>query len=406
MSASDCVANVVATLRWHPAWREVLAFDEFQQSIVTTSKPPWGPDEVGPDCKAGVWTDADSIRLQAWCHRCPSLMINVGRETVDAALIVASAARPIDPPRDYLDACVFDGHCRMGGNPVEGDSTGDPSWLTTYLGVRDTPYTRWVGRWFLIGAVARIYDPGCKLDNAMVWEGGQGAFKSSAIRVLFSRPWYSDTPIDLASKDRFSSIQGVWGYELAEFDGYSKHEAGIIKAFASSASDKYRPPYMRRDIVVPRRQVFIATINPSYEYLRDETGGRRWWPMRVGKIDLAALERDRDLLWSEAREAYRSGERWYPHTPEEHAICREEQADRLSRDAWEDVVRSWMVGRLINETTVAEILKDCIGSERGKWTPNDQARVGRVLHVLGFERSRRGGGERGYVYRKREEAPK
>jgi putative DNA primase/helicase len=386
----DGIPNIVATLRFHPAWRDVLAFDVFRQTIVTTQPPAWHPFDAPPKIVAGAWTDADSVRLMSWLRREPTLRMKAGRDTVDAGLLVASEGNPIDPPRAYLDGCKWDAASRVD------------SWLTDYLGVPDSLYTRWVGRWFLISAVARIYAPGCKVDTALVLEGAQGAMKSSAARALFGE-WYSDTPLDLASKDRFGAVQGVWGYELAEFDQYSRHEASIIKAFASSASDKYRPPYMRRDVVVPRRCVFFATINPAQEYLHDETGGRRWWPVRAAKehpILLDELRRDRDLLWAEARELYLCGERWYPTTPEEHDACRSEQADRQSRDAWEEPIRDWLRSQYGDELTLAEVLEGALQLDKSRWGRAEQMRASSVLRTMGYVRHRVSTGSRGYVYRR------
>ncbi len=397
----DVAANVNVALRFHPAWDGVLAFDEFQQSIVTVKPPPWGPDEAPPVTRLGPWTDADSVRLQAWCRREPGLWLKVGRDAVDSALLVASEGNPIDPPRAFLEGLAWDAVSRVGAEPTEHAPEGAVSWLTTYLGVPDSPYVRRVGRWFLIASVARILRPGCKVDNALVLEGPQGAMKSTAAKILYS-PWYSDTPLDLASKDKFGSIQGVWGYELAEFDQYSRHDQGVIKAFTSSPSDKYRPPYLRRDIIAPRRCVFLATINPWGEYLQDATGGRRWWPVRVGHIDIPALERDRAMLWAEAVALFLSHERWYPATSDEHEDCREEQADRQLVDAWTDKIGPWLTAKLPGiEVSVGDALAGPLGIEPGKWTRSDQMRAGGVLRACGWERVRsRVEGRRGYMFRR------
>lgn len=397
----DVPANAIVALRYHPAWRGVVAFDEFRQSIVTLKSPPWGPNEAPPSIKLGTWTDGDSVRLQAWLRRDPFLGLKLGRDAIDAALIVASEGAPIDPPRAYLEGLTWDAKRRVGENPSELNPTGAPSWLTTYLGVHDTPYTRWVGRWFLIASVARIFRPGCKFDYALVLEGGQGRGKSTATKILYD-PWYSDTPIDLQSKDRFGAIQGIWGYELAEFDGYSKHDQATLKQFASSPKDRYRPPYMRRDVEAPRRCVFIPTINPAHEYLHDETGGRRWWPVRVGRIDLDALARDKDLLWAEARELYSCHERYYPYTPSENAACQQEQSDRQSRDAWEDPIRAWLVSKM-GDVTIGDVLGAALQLEKAKWGKQEQMRAGACLRACGYERRRvREEGSREYVYRKRD----
>lgn len=399
--AVDVPANAIVALRFHPQWLGVVAFDQFQQAVVTTKPPPWGSSEAQPVVKPGPWTDGDSIRLQAWLRRETSMPITVGRDAVDSALIVASEANPIDPPRAYLESLEWDMLRRVGTVAAEGDPDGAPSWLTRYLGVPDSTYARLVGRWFLIASVARIMSPGCKVDNALVLEGAQGALKSTAAKVLY-HPWYSDTPIDLTNKDRFGAIQGVWGYELAEFDAYSRHEASIVKAFVSSPSDKFRPPYLRRDVIAPRRCVFLATINPGKEYLQDETGGRRWWPVRVGTIDIEGLKRDRDVLWAEAVALYLAGEPWYPRAHDEHELCRGEQADRLARDAWEDPIRDWLAADLTRiEVTVGQLLAGPLGIDKARWEKTHQMRVAAILRGDGYERVRqRGHGAREYVYRR------
>ena len=400
-SPDDVPGNVTVALRFHPDWQGVIAFDQFQQTIVTVKAPPWGPEEAPPVVRLGAWTDADSVRLQTWLRRASGLRLKVGRDAVDSALLVASEGQPVDPPREYLEGLVWDGRSRIGAEASELEPEGITSWLSIFLGVQDSPYVRRVGRWFLIASAARILSPGCKVDNALVLEGPQGALKSTAAKILYS-PWYSDTPLDLASKDKYGSIQGVWGFELAEFDQYSRHDQGVIKSFVSSPSDKYRPPYMRRDITVPRRCIFLATINPWGEYLQDATGGRRWWPVRVGQINCAGLESLRDQLWAEAVALYQRGERWYPTTLDEHASCREEQVQRQARDAWEDPVRAWIEARLPgSDVTVAEILGTALGIDKGKWDVASQMRAGAVLRAIGFERQRsQRDGARGYVYRR------
>ncbi len=386
--------NVNAILRSHPNWQRVVAFDAHEQTIVKLRAAPWKSDhaEGGRPTRARrpgqpiPWSDVDTLRLQAWIL--DEYGVHFGRDTVDAGLVMASEGNRADPPADYLEGLKWDGVGRLGRPRPEGaeqGDDGDESWLTTYLGVvESSDYVRLVGRWFLISAVARIMDPGCKVDHALVLEGTQGHGKSSAVEALFD-PWFSDTPIDLASKDRFTSIQGVWGYELQEFDGFSRHEAHAIKAFATTKADKFRPPYARRDIQAPRRCVFIGTINPGREYLHDQTGGRRWWPVKCGTVDLPKLRADRDQLFAEAVAAYRARERWYPESMAEKALCGDEQAERRSADPWESKLSTWlaMQDKSVG-VTVADALS-CLGMiDISKLTHRDSARAGEVLRSCGW----------------------
>lgn len=397
----EVASNAITILRNDPSWRDVVAYDELAQTITTLSPPKWEPDEAPAETLAGPWTAADTVRLQGWLLR--RWALKLGPEAVDASLLVAAEAKRIDPVREYLEGLRWDAGARIGRAPSQGDE-GAVSWLTTYLGAEDTPYTRHVGRWFMISAVARAYAPGCKVDTVPILEGLQGRKKGTALRALFE-PWFSDTPVDVTSKDRFGSIAGIWCKELAEFDGYRRHEASIMKAFVSSQADKFRPPYARRDIIAPRRSVFVATINPAGEYLQDETGGRRWWPIKVAvtqHIDVIALARDKPLLWAEARELYQSHMPWWP-IGEENDLCREEQAGRQARDAWEDPISFWLhKPDTSDHVTIGDVLGGALGLEKQKWDQQSQTRAGRCIRLAGWERVqvRERDGRRRYVYQR------
>jgi predicted P-loop ATPase len=174
-------------------------------------------------------------------------------------------------------------------------------WLTKYIGAEETPYTHSIGRSALIGAVARIRNPGCKVDTVPIIEGKQGLGKSSAARILFD-PWFSDELADLGGKDAAMQTQGAWLIEISELDAMSRSEVSRIKAFVSRATDRFRPPYGARVIESPRSCVFWGTTN-SDTYLKDETGGRRFWPIKAGRIDVNGLAAARDQLWARSRPA-------------------------------------------------------------------------------------------------------
>ena len=395
-------ANAITILRNTDEWRGVIAYDAFRGDVTSTKPPPWHPDDAPTEPKAGPWSGADITRLQSWLRRKWSLTLS--GDAVKAALLVVAEANTINPVADWLDGLAWDATARVD------------TWLSTYLGAEDSDYTRSVGRWFLISAVARAFDPGCKVDTVPVLEGAQGLRKSQAVKALFA-PWASDTPIELDSKDRFVVLRGVWGYEIAEFDGYSKHDATTLKAFTSSPSDNYRAPFAATNADHPRRCVFVATVNPGRDYLVDETGGRRWWPVRVGvtgPIQVEALRAARDAIWAEARELYLSHRvhvasgsaevspyRWWPETGEEHALVGAEQADRQSRDAWDGPVASWLALKPDGASVALGDVLEHLGLERGKWDPASQQRAGRCLRVAGWVKKRaRVGDGLGYVYQR------
>lgn len=370
-------------------WKGVIAWDDFRQTIVFRQPPPWDPD-IAPAVPHGELTDSDVIRLQGWLSRHHGL--HLGREVTAGALLVAAEHTSGHEVRDYLRGLVWD-----GGSRVE-------AWASRYLGAEDSAYTRLVSRYYLTSAVARIMEPGCKVDTMIVLEGPQGARKSTALKTLFGPEWFSDTPLDLESKDRFVALRGCWGAEWAELDAMRKSDIARIKSFLSSSRDRYRPPYGRGLVDVPRQCVFAGTTNPD-AYLRDPTGNRRFWPIRCGGVDVEALAADRDQIWAEAVQIYKGHSRgdcecrWWPEG-DEVAMLRGEQDERIEPDPWDDIVTDWLTGRLAHAyVTTADILGSALDIEPGKRTRADEGRVGAILGRLGWARERkRVQGARRYVY--------
>jgi hypothetical protein len=241
-----------------------------------------------------------------------------------------------DPVRDYLDGLRWDGVKRIDG------------WLVKYCRAKDTPLNRAVGRKMLIAAVRRVKEPGCKFDYIVVLEGDQGIGKSSVLKILAGEDNFSDNEIlGLQKREQQEAIQGVWIYEVAELEGLGKSEVTKVKLFASKTYDSARPAYGRTRVDRPRRCIFVATTNEN-TYLRDTTGNRRFWPVSVGVIDLAAVKRDRDQLWAEAVAMEAGGEplvipeRVWPDV----AI---QQEARMELDPWEDQLSEKLGGLMRND---------------------------------------------------------
>ena len=188
----------------------------------------------------------------------------------------------------------------------------------------------------------------------------------------------------------------------------SRAEVSRIKAFLTRTVDRYRPPYERYVITVPRQCVFAGSVNPE-TYLRDETGNRRFWPVRCGGIDLDALARDRDQLWAEAFLRYRDGAIWWLEEPELVALAKAEQEQRYQADAWDARIDRWLVyerrrvnqgyagyddwrdeeverASLMTDVSVGEILEGALGIEPARWTRADQMRVTAYLKARGWQR--------------------
>lgn len=398
-------ANVIIALTSEPVFAGAFAFDEFAQEIIVCRPLPWdGKGTVLPR----EWEDADDIRTAEWLQL---RGINVAPVVVGRAIVAVAREHRIHPVRDWLDTLKWDGTHRI------------ETWTSIYLGAEPSELHHTMGALWLISAVARIYRPGVKADHMLILEGQQGAKKSTALKVLAGEHWFTDELPELGSKDAALHMQGVWIVEIAELDAIGRAEVSRIKAFLTRTTDRFRPPYGRYSIEVPRQCVFAGTVNPD-TYLRDETGNRRFWPLRCGTIDIVALARDRDQLWAEAVQRFRRGAIWWMEDQAILAEARLAQDARYQADAWDARIDRWLTHdtRRVNrgfagiddwhneeteravpigDVSVGEILEGALGIEPAKWTKNDQMRVAAWLKSRQWEKYRRSKGEaREWRYRK------
>ena len=224
-------------------------------------------------------------------------------------------------------------------------------WLTTYLGAADTQLNRAIGRIALVAQVRRAKHPGCKFDQIFVMESPEGFLKSTSLCELAGGPGnFSDqTILGQRDKEQQELLRGVWVYEIADLSNIRKADVDHVKAFASRTHDRARPAYGRAVINLPRRCVIWGSTN-SIEYLKSQTGNRRIWGFAVGRVNIAALKRDRDQLLAEAVLAEEAGASielpaslW--------GAAAVEQERRREIDPWEDALRNTTGTPATNEKT-------------------------------------------------------
>jgi hypothetical protein len=250
-----------------------------------------------------------------------------GIENIRQALEAACEANQFDPICDYLAELRWDGRPRLEG------------WLTTYCGAENTPLNCAFGRKTLIAAVRRARQPGCKFDHMLVLEGPQRAGKSSVCKILAGgADNFSDLPIlHENSQKQQEQLAGRWFYEIAELVGMRRTDVETLKGFLSRTNDRGRVAYGRFVKDQLRRGIFIGTTNDA-EYLRDPSGGSRFWPVKVGvvsAIDLDALTSDRNQILAEAAHYEAKGESLI--VPEKlWPVAAVAQEARLMKDPWED----------------------------------------------------------------------
>ena len=363
-NAIACLSNIDKILRGDSRWADVLGFNEMGHLVVKRKLPPFEGGTLG------AWSDVDEIRTQIWLSR--EYGFNAKVNDVRQCILSAATSAPFHPVREYLDGLAWDGEPRVREA------------VFTHFGAEDAgergeyhmlAFTKW-----LLSAVARIYRPGCKADNVLILEGPQGKLKSTSLAALGGE-WFMDTPFHIGSRDAFLVLQGMWIVELAELDGFTRAESSAAKAFFSSPKDRYVPKYIAHPVQVLRSCVFAGTVNLG-AYLHDKTGNRRYWPVRVGKIDLEALVRDRDQLWAEAVQLYRDGVKWYVEPDEVEKFAVEQEAREIP-DALEDRIREYLAGQ--PETSMMAILEGCLALEYRDWSHALQTRIGQILAKLGWE---------------------
>jgi predicted P-loop ATPase len=361
-------ANVILIMTNAPEWKGAVAWDEFAERIIIVRSCPAG--EPGP------WKDLADVRTAAWLQR-STWRLEASAELVANSVREVAAMNSVHPLRARLNALTWDGVARLD------------TWTSTYLRAADTEVHREIGKRWMLGAVCRAFEPGSQVDTALILEGlEQGEGKSTAIRIL-SLGFYTDELDDVGSKDAAMQLHGAWIVELSELDAMGRAETSKVKAFLTRRSDRYRAPYGRHVADHPRQCVFAGTVNHN-DYLRDETGGRRFLPIEVGAVDKEALRRDVEQLWAEAVIRYRLGESTYTDNKSIAALISAHTSQRYQGDAWHVQIMS--LAQNLESISVAECLRH-VGLDISKWGQSEQNRVAKVLKSEGFRRRQFGEGK-------------
>jgi len=337
-----------------------LEFDEFSEKALISGLPDFGPQ----------LDDAAATRMRLEVEE----RFHIQFAKVWFTDFISDTARRNrrHPIREFLDGLAWDGTPRLDG------------WLASYLGAEDTEYTRAVGTLVLVAAVRRVREPGCKFDEMLVLEGPQGGEKSTALKVLaVVEDWFGDDlPLNASAQKFIEQTAGKWIVEAGELKGMRKGDVESLKSCLSRQRDRARMAYGHLPLERARQFVIIGTTN-SERYLKDGTGNRRFWPVRVGGVRLADLRRDREQLWAEAaaRETAGASIRLDPAL---YSAAGEEQEGRRVEDPWVQVLAD-QFGDLAGKfrATDAWVL---VGVPPGRRTQHENERLGEAMRELGWER--------------------
>jgi predicted P-loop ATPase len=370
------LANVLTALRLAPDWNGVLGYDEFARQTKALKSPPWTKGD--PTWESAYWDDADDILATEWMQRCE---IDVADTIVGKAIETVAKEYSFHPIRDYLNGLKWDGVSRLDTLLIRG------------FGAEDTLYTRAVSAKWAISAIIRILQPGSKVDTVLTLQGEQGIGKGKGLCALAGDAWFTDDMRDIDGKDAQQKLQGAWVIELGEMSAMNARGATSesTKSFLTVRKDRFRPAYGRRVKTIERECVFVGTTNQR-EFLRDETGARRFWPVLCQRVDEEWIKENRDQLWAEAVERLRRGERHWIEDAALMAHAKAEQADRYEADPWDEIVGRYLDGRQGSETdevvTVQDILADAFEMKVAHMDQRAKNRVVRALKVAGWKPER------------------
>lgn len=318
----DDLQNLVFIIQ-HDENLKGIAYNQHRDGIDVKGNLPWKQVKSG-------WNDSDMSALKVYFDKTYGIW---SPTKIKEALIAVATERAYHPIKEYLNALSdWDGVERLD------------TLLIDYLGAEDNEYSRAVIRKTLVAAVARIYEPGTKFDSVLILNGPQGIGKSTFFARL-STKWFSDslTITDMRDKAAAEKLQGYWLLELGELAGIKKTDVETVKSFVSRTDDKYRASYGVNVESHPRQCVVVGTTNSESGFLRDITGNRRFWPVRVGgdSTKKAWDIKDIDQIWAEVLCVYRKGEDLFLKGNEAQ-IAISQQADAMETDDREGLVREYL----------------------------------------------------------------
>ena len=358
-----------------------LRYDEFAAHYLIDGLKGYGP-KVNDDALDEIY-----LVLQR------QFQLRIMKQELDRILLSQGRMNRFHPVRQYLNALKWDEQPRID------------RWLTTYLGVKDDPLTRAIGKIVLTAAVRRVRHPGVKYEHLLVLEGPQGVGKSRAVRALCpNADWFTDgLSLGLEPREVMELTAGKWIVEIGELAGMRKSEVEHVKALLSRQTDEARMAYDRLKRDRPREFICIGTTNED-SYLVDETGNRRFLPVKCGLINVAGIERNRDQLWAEACVMEAAGAPIFLSDELRDALA-ERHANREVRDELQGVVQEWLDKKFrpgthlfeVHRTTIVEVASGALELKTERLDPGMQGRIRRILKRIGWEKGMRSHGKNYWV---------
>ena len=378
--------NLISILENDPELSGLFWLDEFGNCVVLEREPPWRGGS------RSEFDEVDAVELSAWLgDPRRGYVMSVGVELVMACVEAVARRRKRHTLREYLQRVQWDGTPRVERMFID------------LFGADDNTYNRGVALCMMVSAVSRVLwldarqpSKGSKVDFMVVLEGSQGKGKTTGVMELASAAWYAEATESAAHKDFYQALRGRWVVEIGEMDSFSKADVTKVKQAITTRFDVYRPSYGRTVKSFRRECIFVGTTNKD-DYLRDDTGARRFLPLRVGEVDVPAIARLRDQLWAEAVRLFQEGYQWWALPPG----AEREQDARYSEDVWTERIYRWVIGKAADsayeifgasqrgkcgeplEFTIAEALTHAVFLDSARQDRAAATRVGQILTRIG-----------------------
>lgn len=342
-----------------------IGLNQFSNEFCWLLDTPWGS-------KADTrLSDADSLRFKEWAGN--EFGVEFPTNTVVEGLARAADKYSFHPVREWLESLEWDGKERIS------------TWLKDFAGAKARePYLSCVSKKTLVAMVKRVMEPGCKFDQVLIMEGKQEAGKSSLANALAGE-WFTDEQPNIGDKDAILNMTGKWLIELGELSVISKTDLEQLKAFISRKVDRIRPPYGRLMQEYPRQSVFVGTTN-NYEYLKDLTGNRRFWPVKVSdEINWKGVQGLRDQLFAEAFACWQYGETVWLDEDLSRKQAALEQTERIIPDEWASEIRDLVEkGDITFPCELRDVARKMAVGNAQNLGQYETQRISRILRALGY----------------------
>lgn len=349
--------NVLRILQTMPEFKSSIwrdSFDGFKYTTLFSDAPK-------------MWEDVFDLHVMSIMVDKYKLVKITKSQVIDAVNRYASL-NTRNSAQDWINSLSWDGQERI------------TNFFHQAMGADDTEYTRAVSRNFFISMAARVLSPGCKSDAMVILEGGQGTFKSTSLEILGGK-YFCEAPSNMDSKDFEQSLIGKLIVEFGELDQFRKSESTLIKKKLSCRIDTYRPSYGRETIQVPRTCIFVGTTNKD-RYLQDETGARRFWPIKITVCDIEYIRANRNQLFAEAVQAYKNGETWHS-VPEE---SKDVQEQRREVHPWEEAIQHYLTTKpTVGPLTTMKIYLEALEGKIDRLSTPDSKNIAKIMTALGYE---------------------